>query len=78
MLFYFCDLQSSSQASLVQDNTISRMLQENEQKIDQLTEAWVDKWREAARIMQVSTRDNKYAVLRVPETAGPDKWRTLQ
>ncbi|XP_022085926.1 uncharacterized protein LOC110976722 isoform X2 [Acanthaster planci] len=43
---------SSSQASLVQDATISKMLAENEQKVDQLTEAWVDKWREAARIMQ--------------------------
>ena len=45
--------QSSSQASLVQDVTLSKMLAENEQKVDQLTEAWVDKWREAARIMQV-------------------------
>ncbi|XP_033647450.1 microtubule-associated protein futsch-like [Asterias rubens] len=43
---------SSSQASLVQDVTLSKMLAENEQKVDQLTEAWVDKWREAARIMQ--------------------------
>ncbi|XP_072171321.1 uncharacterized protein [Diadema setosum] len=43
---------ASSQASLIQDQNICRMLQENEQRVDQLTEAWVEKWRDAARIMQ--------------------------
>eukprot|EP00057_Strongylocentrotus_purpuratus_P006404 XP_011660878.1 PREDICTED: kinesin-like protein KIF16B [Strongylocentrotus purpuratus] len=43
---------ASSQASLIQDQNICRMLQENEQRVDQLTEAWVEKWSNAARIMQ--------------------------
>ncbi|XP_033126809.1 uncharacterized protein LOC117124622 [Anneissia japonica] len=47
-----CASLSSSQASLVQDKNINEILQENEQKVDRLTEAWVEKWREAASIMQ--------------------------
>ncbi|XP_071833183.1 uncharacterized protein [Apostichopus japonicus] len=42
----------SSSASLCQDHSINEMLQENEVKVDQLTEAWVDKWKDVAQIMQ--------------------------
>ncbi|XP_071963313.1 uncharacterized protein [Antedon mediterranea] len=47
-----CASLSSSQASLFQDKNINEILHENEQKVDRLTEAWVEKWREAASIMQ--------------------------
>lgn len=46
-------MQGSSSASLCQDHSINEMLQENEVKVDQLTEAWVDKWKDVAQIMQV-------------------------